>query len=200
MNQTAKKNKQKARKTTITKRELIYHKNATDTAKPFILRNSQNCQVYGLSLLFIECTTHRPQVCHSSYLFFLIHTHLWTYKEIQKRLKICCALILDSKFDKFETPFHGVQKVCLVLFLSPLANTQITLWCLSATSLISTRPLPTTDLSTGKHGWESCQQLHSQQPPKRTTLLHLQVRKTLQTQACYSTYFLCLENNGSIIT
>lgn len=149
-------------------------------------------------LLNAQHTGHRFVTVHTFFFsFILIYEHT---RRFRKDWRSAVLWYWTASFDKFETSFHGVQKVCLVSFLSPLANTQINLWGLSATSLISTRPLPTTNLSTGKHGWESCQQLHSHQPPKRTTLLHLQVRKTLQTQACYSTYFLCLENNGSIIT
>lgn len=73
------KNKQKARKTTTTKREPIYHKKHQVLQNQYILRNSQNCQVYGLLLLFIECTTHRLQISHSSYLF----SHSYSFMNIQ---------------------------------------------------------------------------------------------------------------------
>lgn len=51
-----------------------------------------------------------------------------------------------------------------------------------------------------KRMWELCQQLYSYQLPKCTTTLYLQVRGTIQTQACYSTSPLCLKSNGSVIT
>lgn len=77
----AEKNKQKSRKTTITKREHIYQEKAAGIAKLIYPKEfSEPSNLWPLTTVYWMHTTQAAGFSHFIP-FFPIHTHLWTYKE-----------------------------------------------------------------------------------------------------------------------
>lgn len=70
LNGRAEKNKQKARKTTITMRKPIYQEKAPGITRTVYPKEFSELQLHDPSLLFTECIPCRLQVSHGSYLLF----------------------------------------------------------------------------------------------------------------------------------